>query len=110
MGGQLRIVPLGQTRVTQGVFTTDLSCGPGSEADCEYVAEAPAESEFGTDPVEVSAGNTYVFQVIDGTQTHYGKIRVQGGGTDAAGRDLVVFDWAYQLVANEPALNVAPAR
>ncbi|HEX6069305.1 MAG TPA: hypothetical protein VFZ18_05760 [Longimicrobiaceae bacterium] len=110
VGGQLRIVPLGQTRVTQGVFTTDLSCGPGSEPDCEFVQTAPAASSFGTTPAVVSPGNTYVFQVTDGAETHYGKIRVQGAGTDAAGRQLVVFDWAYQLVANEPSLNLAPAR
>jgi hypothetical protein len=107
-GGELRIVPVGQTRVTAGIFSTDLSCGPGSEADCEYVAVAPAASAFGTASVPVSTGNTYVFQVTDGGATHYGKIRVHGGGTDAAGRELVVFDWAYQTVANEPALNLAP--
>jgi hypothetical protein len=106
-GGELRIVPLGATRVTDGIFSTDLSCGPGSEADCIYVDEAPAAAEFGTTPVVVSTGNTYVFQITDGGATHYGKIRVAGDGTDAGGRELIVFDWAYQLVPGEPSLNVA---
>jgi hypothetical protein len=107
-GGELLIVPRGQTRVTQGIFTTDLSCGPGSEVDCEHVAEAPASSAFTTAAVPVSAGNTYVFEVSVGGQTHFGKIRVHGSASDGAGGSVVVFDWAYQLVANEPSLNVSP--
>jgi hypothetical protein len=94
--------------VTQGIFTTDLSCGPGSEVDCEHVAEAPASSAFTTAAVPVSAGNTYVFEVSVGGQTHFGKIRVHGSASDGAGGSVVVFDWAYQLVANEPSLNVSP--
>lgn len=107
-GSDLLIVPLGGTRVTPGVFTTDLSCGPGAEVDCEYVPTAPAAAEFGTAPVEVSAGNTYVFQVTAGSETHYGKIRVEGDAVDSSGRQVVVFDWAYQTVANEPSLNLSP--
>lgn len=102
------IVPLGSTLVTGGVFTTDLSCGPGSESDCEYVARAPAAGAFGSGPVPVFPGNSYVFQVPVSGQTHYGKIRVQGDGVDGEGNHLVVFDWAYQLVAGEPSLNVQP--
>lgn len=107
-GDDLLIVPLGQTRVTQGIFTTDLSCGPGSEANCEYVAEAPPSSDFGTTSVTVSTGNTYVFEVAVDGQPHFAKIRVIGDGIDNGGNRVVVFDWAYQLVANEPSLNVAP--
>lgn len=107
-GGELVIVPLGETRVTEGVFTTDLSCGPGSEQDCDFVSEAPAASAFVATPVEVSAGNTYVFSVSVGGQTHYGKIRVEGDAVDSSGRQVVVFDWAYQTVANEPSLNLSP--
>src|SRR5690606_12668015 len=33
-GGRLVIRPLGQTRVTAGTFTTQLTCGPGSESNC----------------------------------------------------------------------------
>lgn len=108
--GALRIVPVNGARVTGGTFTTDLSCGPGSESDCLYVDEAPAASEFGTTPVEVSAGNTYVFEVTHGGETHFGKIRVHGDAVDSAGRRLLVFDWAFQLMPGEPSLNVAPSR
>lgn len=102
------IVPLGSTLVTGGIFTTDLSCGPGSESDCEYVAQAPAAAAFGSGPVPVFTGNSYVFQVQVSGQTHYGKIRVQGDGVDGEGNHLVVFDWAYQMVPGEPSLNQQP--
>src|SRR5690606_4782155 len=104
----LRIVPLGQTRVTDGIFTTALTCGPGSEADCQYVATAPASSAFGTEPVAVSTGNTYVFEVAAGGLVHFAKIRVQGDGADAQGRNVMVLDWAYQLVPDEPSLDLSP--
>ena len=107
-GSDLVIVPLGETRVTAGIFTTDLSCGPGSEADCEYVAEAPAEAGFAATPVEVSAGNTYVFEVVSDGETHFAKIRVHGAAVDSEGQQVVVFDWAYQTVADEPSLNLSP--
>lgn len=107
-GDGLVIVPLGATEVTDGIFTTDLTCGPGSEGDCEYVAQAPGESAFGDVAVAVSAGNSYVFRVTVGGQTHYAKIRVQGDAVDGDGRRLVVFDWAYQLVPGETSLNVQP--
>lgn len=104
-GGALRIVPLGQTAVTAGVFTTTLTCGPASDPDCVSIDSAPA-SGFGSGPVTVDAGNSYVFRVIgtDG-RTHYGKVRVQGRTTTSGGRTVLVFDWAYQLIANEPSLS-----
>lgn len=104
-GTALRIVPLGQTRVTPGQFTTALTCGPGSDADCEAVDSAPDAARFGTAPVTVEAANTYVFQVAasDGS-SHYGKVRVQGRTTDSKGRAVAIFDWAYQLLPNEPSL------
>lgn len=109
VGGVLSIVPVGETVVTAGVFTTALTCGPGSEQDCEAVTTAPAASSFGAGPVAVQVGNTYVFRVRgDDGQLHYGKVRVQGPGVNASGDELVVFDWAYQLIPNEPLLNVAP--
>lgn len=104
----LQIVPTGQTRVTSGVFTTALVCGPGSDADCQDIPTAPVSSAFGTGPVAVSTGNTYVFEVVDGGLVHFAKIRVQGDGADASGRSVMVFDWAYQLVPDEPSLDVAP--
>jgi hypothetical protein len=106
VGGELRIQPLGSTRVTAGEFTTSLTCGPGSEPDCISVDIAPGDGAFSTAPATVSAGNTYVFQVVsDAGFEHYGKIRVQGSTTDTAGETVLVFDWAYQLVPDEPRLT-----
>lgn len=110
-GDALWITPVRDTRVSGGVFTTDLTCGPGSEADCEYVAVAPGDSEFGAAPVKVSAGNTYVFQVTDEGRRHFAKVRVQGDAADSAGKRLIVLDWVFQLLPEEPNLRrgrVAP--
>ena len=107
VGGVLSIVPIGETLVTAGTFTTALTCGPGSEADCESITQAPAASSFGSTSVPVFTGNTYVFRVRgDDGALHYAKIRVQGLAVDSTGDDLVVFDWAYQLLPNEPSLSV----
>ncbi|HET8654879.1 MAG TPA: hypothetical protein VFL93_05155 [Longimicrobiaceae bacterium] len=105
-GGRLYIVPLGATAVTGGVFTTALSCGPGSEADCESISTAPSSASFSTAPAEVLTGNTYVFRVVaDDGKTHYAKLRATGWTTDSAGPRALVFDWAYQLLPEEPSLN-----
>ena len=106
VGPGLRIVPLGQTRVTAGQFTTALTCGPGSDADCESVLAAPEAGRFGTAPVDVEAANTYVFQVVgaDG-RARYGKVRVQGRTTDSSRRAVAIFDWAYQLLPDETSLD-----
>lgn len=104
MGG-LRIVPLGSTRVTAGIATTALTCGPQSDPDCAAVDAAPAPSAFGPAPVPVRAANSYVFRVLgtDG-RVRYGKIRVQGESTDFRGLPVLIFDWAFQLVPDEPQL------
>jgi hypothetical protein len=102
-----RIQPLGATAVTAGTFTTQLTCGPGSDANCIDVRVAPAAAQFGVSPVTVLTGHTYVFRVVaaDG-RTHYAKIRVQGTSVDTQGRRLMVFDWAYQLRPDERSLNL----
>ncbi|MEX2582170.1 MAG: hypothetical protein WD766_02790 [Gemmatimonadota bacterium] len=105
VNGSLAIRPLGQTTITGGTFTTELTCGPGSDETCVDLTVAPAPTEFGAGPVSVESGSTYFLRVIgaDG-MAHYGKIRVQGTGVDSQGRDLMIFDWAYQLRADEPRL------
>jgi hypothetical protein len=104
--GVLRIRPLGQSARTAGEFTTALTCGPGSDADCVSVRTAPDAAAFGTAPVVADAGRTYVFRLrgADG-RTNYGKIRVQGRTTDSAGRAILLFDWAYQLIPDERSLQ-----
>jgi hypothetical protein len=107
VGGLFRIQPLGQTAITTGTFTTTLSCGPGSDADCEDIRTAPPATQFGLAPVDVQTGHTYVLRVV-GTDnlTRFAKIRVQGTTTDSQGRRLMVFDWAYQLRTEEPSLDL----
>ena len=46
--------------------------------------------------------------VGDDGQLHYGSLRVALLGVDQDNRDVMVFDWAYQPQAGNPAL--APAR
>lgn len=105
-GSQHLIAPRGGSRVTAGQFTTALTCGPGSDADCVATTTAPSTASFLDAPVVAEAGYTYLFRVTgsDG-QPHYAKVRVQGRTTDSAGRGVLVFDWAYQLIANEPSLS-----
>jgi hypothetical protein len=107
VSGALRIQPLGQTTITAGTFTTQLTCGPGSDANCVDIRNAPSAASFGSSAVAVQTGNTYVLRVIaSDNRPHYAKIRVQGPGVDGQGRRLIVFDWAYQLRPDDTRLNV----
>ena len=106
VNGVLSLRPLGQTVVTGGADSSELSCGPASDSDCVSVDRAPAASSFQGAPVPARTAQTYVFRVIgDDNRTHYGKVRVIGA-TTINGRNAVVFDWAYQLRADEPSLNL----
>jgi hypothetical protein len=106
-GAGYRIVPLNGTQVAKFGFTTALTCGPGSDAGCTAARVAPT-SGYGTAPVTIEPEFSYVFRVTgnDG-RLHYGVIRVTMLGRDQHGNDLAIFDWAYQLVPNEPQLFVA---
>lgn len=107
-GGAWRIVPLNGTQVVEFPGrTTALVCGPGADADCRAAPRAPATG-WQTTPIDVNAEFSYVFRVIgaDG-QPHYGVIRATILGSDGAGRDLLIFDWAYQTLPNDVRLNVA---
>jgi hypothetical protein len=101
-----RIVPRNGSQVTEFGYTTALVCGPGSDAGCNAARTAPAAG-YSTAPIEVTPEFSYVFRVVgDDGQPHYGVIRATLVGTDQNGKDLLVFDWAYQLIANEPQLEV----
>jgi hypothetical protein len=108
VNGVYGIQPLGNTRITGGTFTTQLTCGPGSDADCVDIRIAPPDAHFGAAAVPTQAGHTYVLRVIgaDG-RPHFGKLRVQGNSVGAQGR-LIVFDWAYQLLPDERSLHLRP--
>jgi hypothetical protein len=107
IAGTPRIQPLGQTAITSGTFTTQLTCGPGSDATCVDLRVAPPAGSFGTASVVAETGRTYVLRVIGpDNRVHFAKLRVQGAGLDGQGRRLIVFDWAYQLRPDEPSLNL----
>jgi hypothetical protein len=101
-----RLVPRNGTQVTEFGFTSALVCGPGSDAGCTAARVAPTGG-YSTAAIEVQPEFSYVFRVTgDDGQIHYGVIRATLLGTDQNGKDLLIFDWAYQTVANEPQLEV----
>lgn len=109
LDGALSLVPLGTTAITSGVLTTALTCGPGSDPGCFAIhatSDPDAPTDFASTPVTVAPELTYLVRVrgADG-RTRYGKIRIALEGADQDGRDLAVFDWAYQLVPDEPSLG-----
>lgn len=103
--GGYRIVPLNGTQVTEWGRTTALVCGPGADASCTAARVAPSAG-YTTAPIPVDAEYSYVFRVTGGDgQPHYAVLRVTMLGTDQNGKDLMIFDWAYQTVPNEPQLE-----
>ena len=108
--GGYRIVPLNGTRVLEFGRTTALACGPGSDGACTAVTRAP-QAGYATTAVAVRPEFSYVMAVTGGDgRTHYGVVRATILGSDAGGNALMIFDWAYQNVADEPRLNRLPAR
>jgi len=104
--GGWKIVPLNGTSVVEySGRTTALACGPGADAGCRAATRAPAAG-YSTAPVAINPEFSYVFRVTGGDgQTHYGVIRASILGSDGAGHDLMIFDWAYQTIANDLRLN-----
>lgn len=102
-----RIVPLNGTQVTEWGRTTALVCGPGSDAGCTAARTAPTAG-YTTSSIYVDPEYSYVFRVTgsDG-QPHFAVLRVTMLGTDQNGRDLMIFDWAYQTMPNQPQLSVS---
>ena len=102
-------MPLNDTSVVEfSGRTTALACGPGADAGCRAATRAPAAG-YTTAPVPINPEFSYVFRVTgsDG-QPHYGVIRASILGSDGAGHDLMIFDWAYQTLANDIRLIRAP--
>ncbi len=104
-GSGWRMVPLNGARIVDAGRTTALACGPGAGPECVAVTRAPTAG-YATTPVALSPESSYViaFNGSGGT-THYGVVRVQLLGSDQQNRSLMVFDWAVQLIANEPRLD-----
>jgi hypothetical protein len=90
-----------------GFETTALKCGPAADATCVDIASAPG-SGYATQDVGLSSQTSYVLRVRgDDGRTHYAVIRVVTLGFDQDDQALMVFDWAHQLVPDDP--NLGPA-
>jgi hypothetical protein len=100
-----RIVPLNGVQVTEFGYTTALVCGPGADAGCTSARVAPATG-YSTAALRVNPEFSYVLRVPTPQGPRHGVVRVTLLGQDQSGRDLMIFDWAYQTVPNEPRLNV----
>ncbi|HZD06379.1 MAG TPA: hypothetical protein VE173_15820 [Longimicrobiales bacterium] len=96
-----------------GFETTALKCGPGSDAGCVALEEAPTTG-YERNDVGVLPQTTYVLRVRgDDGALHYGSIRVTLLGFDQNDDAIMIFDWAYQLQAGNPGLTpraTAPLR
>ena len=102
------VVPASPVRVYPEVrWTSSLKCGPAADADCVSWETAP-RTGYTTDAVGLVAGYTYMFRVPgeDG-EVRFGSIRASIMGFDQDGRELVVFDWAYQTQPDNPKLGPA---
>lgn len=87
-----------------GFETTALRCGPGSDAGCVALDEAPTTG-YQTGDVGLLSQTTYVLRVPgDDNQLRYAALRVELLGYDEFGDPLMIFDWAYQLQPGNPAL------
>ncbi|GMV05441.1 MAG: hypothetical protein AMXMBFR53_17190 [Gemmatimonadota bacterium] len=101
------LVPGPQAEVyPAGFATTALKCGVAADAACVDVTRAPTSGYVAQD-LGIEAQTTYLLRVRgDDGLIHYGAIRVQLLGFDQDGNALMIFDWAYQLQANNPELVV----
>lgn len=84
--------------------TTALRCGPAADAGCADVERAPTTG-YVSRAVGLVPQMSYVLRVRgDDGRLHYGVIRVVLLGFDQDDRALMIFDWAYQLQPDNPAL------
>jgi hypothetical protein len=102
------LVPGPNTAVyPSGFITTALKCGAAADKTCVALEQAPA-SGYEVRDLGLAPQTTYVLRVRgDDGQNHYAAIRVQLLGSDGTGRDLMIFDWAYQLQPGN--VNLAPS-
>jgi len=85
--------------------TTALKCGVAADADCVDVSSAPTSGYIASD-TPLAAQTSYVLRVVgDDGLIHYGVIRVGHLGFDQDDNAIMIFDWAYQLQANNPNLH-----
>jgi hypothetical protein len=88
-----------------GFVTSALKCGPGSDAGCVALEQAPAGG-YVTQDVWMEPGVSYPVRVaVPGGGSRHGVIRVELLGEDQEGSPLMIFDWAYQLQVGNPNLS-----
>jgi hypothetical protein len=100
------LVPGPGTEVYPTEFvTTALKCGVAADALCVDVPRAPTSGYVAQD-VSLLPQSSYVLRVRgDDGMSHYGVIRTELLGFDQDDNALMIFDWAYQLQANNPDLT-----
>ena len=79
-------------------------CQVAADAGCVDIATAP-NSGYTSQDMPLDPQLSYVLRVVgnDG-QLHYGVIRIDLLGFDQNDSALMIFDWAYQLQADNPDL------
>lgn len=84
--------------------TTALKCGVAADVNCVDVQTAPTSGYLQQDAA-LFTQTSYVLRVIgDDGLAHYGVIRVELLGFDQNDDAIMIFDWAYQLQPDNPAL------
>ena len=88
----------------EGVFATELKCGVAADPQCQDWTTAPL-SGYSPVGVAIEPEFTYMWRVVESDGlARYAAVRVTLLGTDQAGAELMIFDWAYQLQAGNPQL------
>lgn len=88
-------------------WTSALKCGPGADWDCVSWESAPTTG-YSSAAAAVETFHAYMFRITDAEgRRRYGTARIGTTGADQDGRELIVFDWAYQTQAGNPNLDVA---
>ncbi len=87
----------------EGAFTTELKCGVAADPQCQDWTIAP-QSGYSASEIVVEPEFTYMWRIVESGVVRYGAIRVTLLGTDQAGSELMIFDWAYQLQSGNPQL------
>jgi hypothetical protein len=84
--------------------TSALRCGPGADAGCVDLSQAPTTGYVHRD-MGLSPGYSYVLRVPgNGGTWHVGVVRVSHVGFAQSG-PIVIFDWAFQLQSGNLALS-----
>ena len=104
------LVPAPGVQVYRGAFqVSQLRCGPAADTGCTDLRVAPTDdADYDGDDMSLEAGLAYVLRVPGPTGGwQYGAIRVSHVGFAQDGA-VAIFDWAFQLQEDNPALMPVP--